>query len=160
MIRTKIVATMGPACASANDLLSLFNAGVDICRLNFSHGTLDAHLATLRNIREAAARHDKPIAILGDLCGPKIRLGKIADQEGTGGMPIAPGDELVIQRAVITGADRRVNSTYPQLIDDVQPGHRVLIEDGLIRLPLHRQDRQRASLQLHDRRNPQDRQGD
>ena len=134
MIRTKIVATMGPACASANDLLSLFNAGVNICRLNFSHGTLDAHLATLRNIREAAARHDKPIAILGDLCGPKIRLGKIADQEGTGGMPIAPGDELVIQRVVITGADRRVNSTYPQLIDDVQPGHRVLIEDGLIRL--------------------------
>ena len=125
---------MGPACASADNLVSLFNAGVDICRLNFSHGDLDAHLATLRNIREAAARHDKPIAILGDLCGPKIRLGHVADQGGTGGMAIAPGDELVIQRASVVGAAGRVSSTYPQLIDDVQVGHRVLIEDGLIRL--------------------------
>src|SRR5580658_10212945 len=103
MIRTKIVATMGPACADVETLLRLFEAGVDVCRLNFSHGALDGHLLTLRNIREAASRYDSPIAILGDLGGPKIRLGKVADTDGTGGMPINVGDELVIQRELILG---------------------------------------------------------
>ncbi|MGA2581993.1 MAG: pyruvate kinase [Tepidisphaeraceae bacterium] len=133
MIRTKIVATMGPACGDVETLLSLFQAGVDVCRLNFSHGNLDSHLQMLRNIREAAARGDKPIAVLGDLCGPKIRLGKITETGCVGGMPIEVGDELIIQRAAIIGEHGRVSSTYPNLVDDVQVGHRVLIEDGSIR---------------------------
>ena len=133
MIRTKIVATMGPACGSPEMLFSLFEAGVDVCRLNFSHGTLDEHLLMLRNIREAAARWDQPIAVLGDLGGPKIRLGKISDQNGCGGCPIKVGDELVIQRQPCVGEGMRVSSTYPSLIDDVQIGHRVLIEDGMLR---------------------------
>jgi pyruvate kinase len=134
MIRTKIVATMGPASASDVDTLyRLFEAGADVCRLNFSHGTLDQHLLTLRNIREAAARFSHPIAILGDLCGPKIRLGEVADLDGAGGMPINVGDELILQRLPIVGRDRRVSSTYMLLIDDVQVGHRVYIEDGLLR---------------------------
>src|SRR5690348_5713917 len=108
MIRTKIVATMGPACASPDMLFHLFEAGVDVCRLNFSHGSLDDHLLMLRNIREAAARWDQPIAILGDLGGPKIRLGKIADLVQTGGMPVTVGDELSIQRELCTGSGRRV----------------------------------------------------
>lgn len=133
MIRTKIIATMGPACAEVKTLHSLFEAGVDVCRLNFSHGSLEAHSQTLRNIREAALRSDTPIAILGDLCGPKIRLGEIADVNGTGGMPIAVGDELIIQRDKIVGHDNRVSSTYLGLIDDLRDGDRVLIEDGLLR---------------------------
>jgi pyruvate kinase len=133
MIRTKIVATMGPAVAEVHLLLDLFRAGVDVCRLNFSHGTLDDHLLMLRKIREAAAAHDQPIAILGDLCGPKIRLGKVKDAGGTGGMPISVGDELVMQRAAVEGENGLVSTTFPQLIDDVQLGHRVLIEDGLLR---------------------------
>ncbi len=133
MIRTKILATMGPACGSVEGLLALFQAGVDICRMNFSHGDLDAHLQMLRNIREAAARWDQPIGILGDLCGPKIRLGKIAETDGTGGMPIGVGDQLIIQRSPILGENGRVSSIYPSLVDDVQIGHRVLVEDGLIR---------------------------
>ena len=80
MIRTKIVATMGPASGDVETLYRLFEAGADVCRLNFSHGTLDQHLQMLRNIREAAARFPHPIAVLGDLCGPKIRLGKVADR--------------------------------------------------------------------------------
>src|SRR2546430_12838478 len=72
IIRTKIVATMGPACGDVDTLLRLFEAGVDVCRLNFSHGALDGHLLTLRDIREAASRHTQPIATLGDLGGPKI----------------------------------------------------------------------------------------
>jgi pyruvate kinase len=133
MICTKIVATMGPACGTVDALLPLFEAGVDVCRLNFSHGTLDQHLQTLRVIRESASRFDHPIAVLGDLCGPKIRLGKVADYNGTGGMPILVGDTLIIQREAIEGRDGRVSSTYPRFVDDVQVGHRVLIEDGLLR---------------------------
>ncbi|MCC6580664.1 MAG: pyruvate kinase, partial [Phycisphaeraceae bacterium] len=119
MIRTKIIATMGPACGDAQTLFRLFEAGVDVCRLNFSHGTLEQHLLMLRTIREAAARFDQPIAILGDLCGPKIRLGKVADHAQSGGMPIAVGDELIIQRQPIVGEAGRVSCTYPNLVDDV-----------------------------------------
>jgi pyruvate kinase len=133
MIRTKIVATMGPACGDVDSLHGIFDAGVDICRLNFSHGSLDSHLATLRNIHQAAVRAESPIAILGDLCGPKIRLGDIRDIDGTGGMPIAVGDELIIQRAPILGENKRVSSQYAGLIDDVKVGDRILIEDGLLR---------------------------
>lgn len=133
MIRTKIVATMGPACGDVETLYSLFQAGVDVCRLNFSHGDLDAHLQMLRNIREAAARWSQPIAILGDLCGPKIRLGQVAPHDGSDGMPVAVGDELIIQRAPCLGQNHRVSSIYANLVDDVQVGHRILIEDGLVR---------------------------
>lgn len=132
MIRTKIVATMGPACADPAVIYQLFEAGVDVCRLNFSHGSLDEHLTMLRNIREAAARFDHPIAVLGDLCGPKIRLGPVEDSY-KGGVEIRVGDELIIQRKPITAKDGRVSTTYPQLIDDVQVGDRILVEDGMLR---------------------------
>jgi pyruvate kinase len=133
MVRTKIIATMGPACGDVETLLQLFTAGVGICRLNFSHGTLDAHLLMLRKIREAAARWDTPIAVLGDLCGPKIRLGQVKDVDGTGGMPVSIGDQITIQRAAIVGENSRVSCIYPGFVDDVQVGDRVLIEDGLLR---------------------------
>ncbi|MEA2709293.1 MAG: pyruvate kinase, partial [Phycisphaerales bacterium] len=133
MIRTKIVATMGPACAEVDTLYRLFEAGADVCRLNFSHGTLDQHLLMLRIVREAAARFSHPIAVLGDLGGPKIRLGQVADENGAGGMRCEPGDEIVIQRAPIVAARGRLSSTYPHLVDDVQPGHRIFVEDGLIK---------------------------
>src|SRR4051794_17742882 len=133
MIRTKIVATMGPAVAEVSTLLELFRSGVDVCRLNFSHGSLDDHLLMLRNIREAAARHDQPIAVLGDLCGPKIRLGKVKAVAGMGGMPIRVGDELIMRRAAVEGENGVVSTIFPQIVDDVQVGHRVLIEDGLLR---------------------------
>src|SRR5271170_1641897 len=133
MIRTKIVATMGPACADVETLLRLFEAGVDVCRLNFSHGPLDGHLLMLRNIREAASRYDEPIAILGDLGGPKIRLGQMKDADGVGGMAINVGDTLTIQRDPILGDGGKVSSIYPSLVDEVCVGHRVLIEDGLLR---------------------------
>ncbi len=133
MIRTKIVATMGPACGDVETLLRLFKAGVSVCRLNFSHGSLDGHLLTLRNIHEAASRFDHPIAVLGDLCGPKIRLGAIKNIDNTGGMPVKVGDTLVIQRDAIEGHDGRVSSIFAGLVDEVQVGQRVLVEDGLLR---------------------------
>src|SRR4051812_49047815 len=133
MIRTKIVATMGPACGEVATLHGLFDAGVDVCRLNFSHGSFDSHLQTLRNIHQAAVRAETPIAILGDLCGPKIRLGEVKDIDGTGGMPIAVGEELIIQRSPILGENGRVSAQYAGLIDDVSVGDRILIEDGLLK---------------------------
>jgi pyruvate kinase len=133
MIRTKILATMGPATADAEVLYRLFDEGVDICRLNFSHGTLDEHKAMLDKIRAAAERYHHPIAVLGDLCGPKIRLGKVADVDGRGGMPIRVGEELTFQREPVVGANGRVSCTYPHFIDDVNVGDRVLIEDGMLR---------------------------
>jgi pyruvate kinase len=133
MIRTKIIATMGPAVADEKTLYSIFEAGVDICRLNFSHGDLAKHSEMLNLIRETAKRFSHPIAVLGDLCGPKIRLGPIADENNTGGMPVAVGDEITIQRTPILGANRRVSTILETFVDDVQVGHRVLIEDGLLR---------------------------
>jgi pyruvate kinase len=133
LIRTKIVATMGPAVGAVDTLHDLFKAGADVCRLNFSHGSFDEHLLQLRNIREAAARWDQPIAVLGDLCGPKIRLGKVADINGTGGMPIGVGEELIIQRQSIEGRDGRVSTILSHFVDDVKVGDRVLIEDGMLR---------------------------
>jgi pyruvate kinase len=132
MIRTKIVATMGPACADPAVIYQLFEAGVDVCRLNFSHGFLHEHLAMLRNIHEAAARFEHPIAVLGDLGGPKIRLGAV-EESADGGMTIGVGDELVIQRKAIVGKNGHVSTTYPQFVDDVQVGDRILIEDGMLR---------------------------
>ena len=133
MIYTKILATMGPACAGVDNLVGLFDAGVDVCRLNFSHGHLDGHATMLAQIRDAAVRAGKPIAILGDLGGPKIRVGQVADQGGTGGMPVRTGDDLIIQREPVVGADGRVSTTYEKFVDDVEVGHRILVEDGLLR---------------------------
>jgi len=133
-MRTKIIATLGPASDSVETLVRLFQAGVDVCRLNFSHGTLEKHAQTLQCVREAAARvGDRPIAVLGDLGGPKIRLGDVAVVDALGGMPINVGEELIVQRPPTVGANKRVSSTYANLVDDVSVGDRVLIEDGLLR---------------------------
>lgn len=133
MIRTKIIATMGPAVADEKTLYSIFEAGVDICRLNFSHGSLEEHAVMLKTIRETAKRFPHPIAVLGDLCGPKIRVGKVADTGGTGGMPVNVGDVVTVQRAPIVGKDLRISTILDSFVDDVQVGNRVLIEDGMLR---------------------------
>ncbi len=142
--RTKVIATLGPAVASVDLLLGLFQAGCDVCRLNFSHGSLDDHAKMLAMVREAAAKHDRPVAILGDLCGPKIRLGRVPDIEA-GGIPVHPGERLVIHRndregarterdiKGITAKSVEVGCNYPGLVDDVQIGQKVLVEDGLLR---------------------------
>ena len=133
MIHTRFVATLGPATTDPQVMQRMLEAGVNVVRLNFSHGTLDTHAETLQSLRKAAEHVEHPVAILGDLCGPKIRLGEITDHGGTGGMPIDPGDTLTIQRQPIEGRDGRVSTNYEFFIDDVEVGHRVLIEDGMLR---------------------------
>ena len=132
-IRTKILATMGPAVNKPDVLYALFEAGVGICRLNFSHGSLDEHKQTLDLIRETAKKFAQPIAVLGDLCGPKIRLGKIKDVNGTGGIPVEVGDEIVVARGNFVGEGNRVSTILETFVDDVKVGDRVLVEDGMLR---------------------------
>ncbi|MGC4032884.1 MAG: pyruvate kinase [Tepidisphaeraceae bacterium] len=132
-IRTKILATMGPAVANPETLYSLFEAGVGICRLNFSHGELSEHKKTLDLIRSTADKIGLPIAVLGDLCGPKIRLGKVKDTDGTGGIPVAVGDEIVVARGNFIGEGKRVSTILETFVDDVKIGDRVLVEDGMLR---------------------------
>ena len=142
MIRTKTIATVGPASSSADVIGRMIDAGIDVFRLNFSHGTLDEHKQVLDRIRSQASEHDTAIAIMGDLAGPKIRIGEIGPDPRSGGGPclIRRGDSLIIQRQEIVGdcsgveGPRRLSTTWPDMLDDVQVGQRVLINDGHIQL--------------------------
>jgi pyruvate kinase len=147
MIRTKIVATLGPAVSDPRTMRALLVAGVDVCRLNFSHGRLEEHASMLAIAREQADDLQCPVAFLADLGGPKIRLGEVADEDGSGGMRIEPGQPLVLRRKPVVGSGGVVSSTYPGLVDDVQVGHRVLIEDGLLRFVCIGKDTDHLQLQ-------------
>lgn len=133
MIRTKILATLGPGTQDDAVLGRLLEAGVQAVRLNFSHGSLDEHAAMLGRVRQMARDQGRAVAVLGDLRGPKIRLGQIDPTDDTDGMPIEIGQSLVIQREPITGRDGRVSLNRAELVDDVAVGQRILIEDGLLR---------------------------
>ncbi|RMF73294.1 MAG: pyruvate kinase, partial [Planctomycetota bacterium] len=127
---TKVVATLGPATAREEDLSRLLDTGVDVCRLNFSHGDHDGHLRNLRRIRDWERRHNRPVAVLGDLCGPKIRLTELAGEP----FALAAGDEVRIVRGEQPTTREQFCVTYEKLVDEVQPGARIYIDDGLVRL--------------------------
>ena len=131
MRRTKIVATLGPASSAPGTIEALIAAGVDVFRLNFSHGTHETHAATFRTVREAAARASRHVAILQDLSGPKIRTGRLA-----GGQPIAlaDGDELRLGAGEHEGSPGRIFTPYAELIESARPGDRLLLDDGKIEL--------------------------
>ncbi len=130
MIRTKIVATLGPASDSAEMIDQLLDAGVDVFRLNFSHGTLEQHARTYERVRHCTRRRGKAAAVMGDLCGPKVRVDPVEDDE----FRISPGDQLVIVADHIVGNDKRISTNRPELIGEVEVGHRILIDDGSIQL--------------------------
>jgi pyruvate kinase len=130
MCRTKIVATVGPASSSPEILERLVKAGVNVFRLNFSHGTHDAHLSVLTGVREIAARLQRPIALLQDLSGPKIRTGKVKD-----GVLLVNGARIAITTDTsIEGSAELISTTYEALPRDVKPGDRVLLDDGNLEL--------------------------
>jgi pyruvate kinase len=131
MRRTKIVATIGPATSSPEMIARLIDAGMDVARLNFSHGTHADHAQRLALLREAARKADRPLAILQDLQGPKIRTGSLA---GHTPVVLHPDDHFDITTHEIAGTAARVSTTYTQLPHDVQPGDRILLSDGLIEL--------------------------
>ncbi|MHB2032286.1 MAG: pyruvate kinase [Gemmatimonadaceae bacterium] len=125
---TKIVCTLGPATASADAVAGLIDAGMNVARVNFSHGTHEQHAETIARVRSVAAAMGKPVAILGDLQGPRIRIGDLA-----GPLELVEGAEIVLApEQVARGAD--VPVTYARLADDVTDGDRVLVDDGLLEL--------------------------
>ncbi|HEY2190510.1 MAG TPA: pyruvate kinase, partial [Caldimonas sp.] len=128
---TKIVATLGPASSTAEVLERMIRAGVDVMRLNFSHGTAQDHIDRATLIREVAARVGKEVAIMADLQGPKIRVGKI---EG-GRTMLEPGAKLVLDAGRDEpGTSAHVGLDYKELPRDVRPGDTLLLNDGLLRL--------------------------
>jgi pyruvate kinase len=134
---TKIVATLGPATADDTTLDALLAAGVDVVRLNFSHGTHETHRATFARARAAAARVGRHVAILQDLSGPKIRTGRL---EGGQPLVLQAGDRLVITTGESVGTAGRVSTTYAPLARSVQGGDRLLLDDGRIELTVEGTD--------------------
>ena len=131
MRHTKIVATVGPACSSPEVLRELLHAGVDVFRLNFSHGTHESHAATYRLIREAAAATGRAVAIMQDLSGPKIRTGPLNGNEP---ITLVPGHTLRIAAGDEPGSAERVFTPYEPLITSARAGDRLLLDDGRIEL--------------------------
>ena len=131
MRQTKIVATIGPASSGTETIRGLIAAGVDVFRLNFSHGTHVTHRATIERIRTAAGEARRYVAILQDLSGPKIRTGTL---EGGRALTVVPGDTLWIAVGDFPGTAGRVSTTYAGLPQSVKPGDALLLDDGRIQL--------------------------
>lgn len=133
---TKIIATVGPASASAETIGRLIEAGVSVFRLNFGHGSIEEHTAHLETIRSVEAKLGRPTAVLGDLQGPKIRVGEVAGK----GIEVPTGSIVIFQRRPVVatptaaGEVNRFSSTYMDLVADVEPGQRLLVDDGAVRM--------------------------
>ncbi|HTR82545.1 MAG TPA: pyruvate kinase, partial [Bacteroidota bacterium] len=132
--RTKIVCTLGPASSSVEVLEKMIRAGMDVARLNFSHGTHEEHLGAIRAVREAAERAGESVAILQDLQGPKIRTGKLSTPE----VMLVDGAKFTITINEMAGTKDRVSTTYQNLPQDVKPGDTILMDDGLLQLKVLR----------------------
>jgi pyruvate kinase len=130
MRRTKIVCTLGPSVTTPPMMEALVLAGMDCARLNFSHGSHEAHAAAAKMVREAAAKARRPVAILADLCGPKMRVGRFPN----GPIELVPGKRFVLTSQDVPGDSERVSHTYEPLSRDVVPGDRILLDDGLLAL--------------------------
>lgn len=128
--KAKIICTIGPASQSKKIMAELAQAGMDVVRLNFSHGTHDEHLNSIAFIRQVSAKTRKPIAILQDLQGPKIRIGTFAH----GPANLLPGNHFTISTRPRPGDETGVSTSYSHLARDVQAGDFILIDDGLIKL--------------------------
>lgn len=129
--RAKIVATLGPASSSEERIEALLRAGVDVVRLNFSHGTQAEHAERIGRVRAIAARLGRTVGILQDLQGPKIRTGRLADG---GPVSLVAGAELTITTRPVLGNAALVSTSYAALPGDVKPGDTLLLDDGKLRL--------------------------
>ncbi|MDY6825771.1 MAG: pyruvate kinase [Bacillota bacterium] len=134
MRRTKIVCTMGPGVDSPDLLANLIEAGMDVARLNLSHGKQEDHFRMLKMIREVAAGTGKNVGILFDTRGPKVRTGELVSDP----VNLKDGEEFILTTCPYPGDEKKVSITYPLLHQDIKPGETVLIDDGLIILQVLR----------------------
>ncbi|HEY2799204.1 MAG TPA: pyruvate kinase [Chthoniobacterales bacterium] len=132
--KTKIVATIGPASESPEMLARLIRAGLNVARLNFSHGDFSKHGEVVRRIREAAREVGRRVAIMADLPGPKMRLGRIDPEP----IQLSPGDRFSLTNEEIVGSAERVSMTFDRLPQVVKPGNRLFLNDGLVQLVVDR----------------------
>jgi pyruvate kinase len=128
--RAKIVCTLGPATSSQEQITALISAGMDVARLNMSHGSQADHLTSYQRVRAGSDITGRAVGILADLQGPKIRLGDFPD----GPFRLAAGDEFTITTAHVPGDRNMGSTTYQGLADDVRIGDRILIDDGNVQL--------------------------
>lgn len=130
MPRTKIVCTLGPASETEDTLRAMLHAGMDVVRLNFSHGTHEDHARRMALVRRLAKEEGKVIAILQDLQGPKLRIGRLVG----GRIILRESDPFILTTFPVIGDDKRVSAPYPDLPRDARPGDRILLDDGQIEL--------------------------
>lgn len=144
--RTKVVATLGPSCDEADSLYTMLSAGVDVVRLNFSHGSPEDHKLRAQRTRECSRRLGREIAVLGDLQGPKIRIARFAN----GPVEVKNGDVFVLDAALErdAGDQFQVGLDYKALPDDVEPGNVLLLDDGRIEMRVERIDGQRIHCRI------------
>jgi pyruvate kinase len=127
--RTKIIATIGPASASPKVLKEIIKAGIDVCRMNFSHGTHQQHLEVINNVRKINSEWKTDIALLADLQGPKIRLGEVEGE----GVEVKKDETIVLTNQNCTGNREKIHLSYKNLAKDMKKGDQVLIDDGTIK---------------------------
>lgn len=132
--RTKIVATVGPACDTYDKLLSLVKAGVNVFRLNFSHGTYEDKQAVIENIRKISKNEPYNIAILADLQGPKLRVGDLEN----GKLELKAGDRFIFTTEKMVGTKDKIYVSYPNLAKDLKLGERVFLDDGKMELKVEK----------------------
>src|SRR5580693_8021036 len=132
MRRTKIVATIGPASREIETLMRMVEAGMDVARLNYSHGTLDEHAETARRVRDAAGRVGRPVAILQDLPGPKLRIGPLREDV----VELTPGERLTFScgNEELAGDAHHMSVSWGGLPDAVAPDSILYLADGSVRL--------------------------
>jgi pyruvate kinase len=130
MRKTKIVCTIGPASESVEKLTQLIEAGMNVARLNFSHGDHEEHGQRIKNIREAAAKTNKTVAILLDTKGPEIRTNNMVN----GAIELKLGENIIVSMVEVEGTQEKFSVTYPGLLEDVHIGSKILLDDGLIGL--------------------------
>ncbi len=134
--RTKIVCTLGPSSNTFDNIEKLYRAGMNVVRINFSHGSHEAHKKTINHVREVAKKHQYSIPVLMDLQGPKIRVGTMKDN----GQIIKEGDMITITTEDVEGSGTLIPIDYPNLIDDASEGNQILIDDGLLELKIVKKD--------------------
>lgn len=128
--QTKVIATIGPASSPKHVLEKMFHEGIDVCRLNFSHGSYDDHEAVIKTIRELNQELVSNVAILADLQGPKLRIGEVENN----GVEIKEGDELIFTSEKCMGTSSKVYMSYTNFAKDVSVGENILIDDGKLNL--------------------------
>jgi len=153
--RTKLIATLGPACRSPEMLRAMIEQGVDVFRLNMAHGKAEEHTETIREIRAASDDVERPVGILVDLAGPKIRLGQLLRDP----MTLETGQSVSFVRGTVSNAENEFTCTYEAMIDEVSRGEAVVLADGVARLEVVSKSKDRLECVVTDGGTIRSRQG-